>query len=827
MTHSRSTASDVLHNSADLNLSLPQARLHPEDFKAERSSPRTLALKLFLILAGIIIALLPSIIATGVIPTDWLAINEPLHAVVETTGSVAAILMAVFLIAKSEDVYAGPSFLVAMGLLSMGILDLLHASTSAGHGFVLLRNLAGFIGALWFASTWLPGVYFDKARMWRRWLPWAVIVLSLGIGIWILWQRDRIPLMMEEETFTPAAVTLNLFSGGLFLAAALRLLIDFGRLQKPAIYLFAWIAMLFGVANLTFPASELWDAKWWFWHSLRLLSYLLALGFIIREHQRTISDLRIAVAKHQSAEDALTRYQDHLEELVEERTAELKETNDALELQSRERKFVEEALRKSEERLEAVVDTSHNVIWLKDTQGHYLLVNRQYEAIFHVSRDQIKDRTDYDIFPEEIADVLWSNDLRVLEANTSLEFEEVFAHNGRTHIYLSNKYPLLDVNGVPYAICSISTDITERKRAEEREISERKKAEGWLHSLIAATQDAMISIDRENRVVLFNPAAEKTFGYSEAEIRGRDIDHLISGALEPEASDDIGLEAEPRIPGGIRNVEARRKSGEVFPAEMSITRIVDDNEIAYAAFVRDISEKKHLQQRLVESERLAAVGATASKLGHEIANPLNSMSITVQLLERRLASERSIADESVRSTLDVIKIEIRRLTALLNDFRSFYRRDRYNFRATEIGTVIQDVLGLESANYLDHGIETEMIFPDDLPLIAADRDKIKQALINLCKNAAEAMPDGGKITVRAYGSGERIVIEIADTGPGIPDGIDILQPFTTTKPEGTGLGLMIVRQIISAHGGTLTFTSARGKGTTFSLTLPRLDSRQT
>ena len=814
---------------------IPQPTTKPSDNFTERSGAplahvlphamtRTRFLQLSLVLAGILIGWLPWIV-TDALPPQWVTANEPLHATVETTGAIAAVLMAIFLIVKSPERYAGESFLVAMGFLSMGILDLFHAVTSVGHGLLLLRNLAGFAGALWFASIWFPWLASEKRVACRKRLPAAVVGASLGLAVWILADRQRFPVMMEAGELTPTAIIVNLISGGLFLAAALRLLIDFGRLKKPEIYLFAWIAMLFGVANLTFPGSELWDAKWWFWHSLRLFSYLLALGFIIREHQRTISDLYVALAKHKSAEEALTSYQDHLEELVEQRTAELAETNDTLELEIRERKSVEEALRKSEERLETVVDTSHNIICLKDTQGRYLLVNRQYEAIFHVSRDEIKDRTDHDIFPEEIADTLWSHDLQVLEAKTSLEFEEVFAHNGHQHVYLSNRYPLLDVNGATYAICSIYTDITKRKLAEEHEISERKKAEGWLQSLIATTQDAVISIDRDHHVLLFNPAAEKTFGYSEAEIRGHDIDSLISDTLEPELA-DVKFGDGARIPAGVRSVQARRKSGEVFPVEISITRIVDDDEIAYAAFIRDVSEKKRLEQRLVESERLAAIGATASKLGHEIANPLNSMSITIQLLERRLAKERCIADENVRSTIDVIKLEIRRLTALLNDFRSLYRRDRYNFRRTSVDAVIQGVLGLEAANYLERGIQTEMICPDDLPLIAADSDKLKQALLNLCKNAAEAMPNGGKITVRAQSLGQQVAIEVADTGPGIPEGIDIMQPFATTKPEGTGLGLVIVRQIVSAHGGTLTFTSASGKGTVFRLMLPRFESSE-
>ena len=117
-------------------------------------------------------------------------------------------------------------------------------------------------------------------------------------------------------------------------------------------------------------------------------------------------------------------------------------------------------------------------------------------------------------------------------------------------------------------------------------------------------------------------------------------------------------------------------------------------------------------------------------------------------------------------------------------------------------------------------MSVEQNLPTDLPLVMADRDKLKQVLLNLCKNAFEAMPEGGTLTVRLHNFGEHITLEVADTGMGIPAGVDIFEPFVTTKSEGTGLGLPIVRQIVVAHSGTLTYTSEPSKGTTFTVTLP-------
>jgi len=235
----------------------------------------------------------------------------------------------------------------------------------------------------------------------------------------------------------------------------------------------------------------------------------------------------------------------------------------------------------------------------------------------------------------------------------------------------------------------------------------------------------------------------------------------------------------------------------------------------------EIAERQRLQEQLVENGRLAAIGATAAKFAHEVGNPLNGMFLTAQRLERHLAGQPCYSDQAVQSTLRRLRDEISRLTHLLNEFRSLSRREQYNFQPTSLAMVAGEIFAMEAENYAAGGILVEQDFPADLPLVQADRDKLKQALWNLCKNSVEAMPQGGTLTLNAYSSGADVVLEIGDTGVGIPSGVDIFEPFTTTKSSGSGLGLVVVRQIVAAHGGNLTYTSEPGKGTAFRLTLPQ------
>jgi two-component system sensor kinase FixL len=375
-----------------------------------------------------------------------------------------------------------------------------------------------------------------------------------------------------------------------------------------------------------------------------------------------------------------------------------------------------------------------------------------------------------------------------------------------------------------------TAELAKANKQLEREIFVRIQAEqaarrdgDWLRSLIQTSQDAVVSIDREGQIVLFNPAAERIFGFTADEIVGQKVNVLMA---EPYALEHDGYISQyertgiAHATGQTRLFMGRRKNGEQFPIEVSLTRVPADENVPYAAFIRDVSEKSRLQAQLLESERLAAIGSTAAKIGHEIANPLNGMYLTVQLLDQRIAKELPDLDGQIRANIKKLREEITRLNQLLQQFRALARRDKYDFRSIDIADLIEDVITAEQPVAATAGIEIERAAEAHLPAIQGDWDKLKQVFLNLIKNAMEAMPSGGKITIAASAASGMVKIQIADSGVGIPPDIDIFEPFATTKKQGTGLGLVIVRQIVTAHHGTIFYTSEAGKGTVFIVSFP-------
>ncbi len=355
------------------------------------------------------------------------------------------------------------------------------------------------------------------------------------------------------------------------------------------------------------------------------------------------------------------------------------------------------------------------------------------------------------------------------------------------------------------------------------EAVERKRAEAWLLSLIQTTQDAVLSIDRQGRIILFNPSAERMFGYAQAEIIGQKINILMPA---PYAGEHDGYiehyerTGEARAIGRTRRVEAKRKTGELFPIELSVAIARTETETRYSAFIRDISETVQLQEGLLEREHLAAIGTTAAAFAHEVGNPLNGMSLTAQILERRLLRRAEPVEENIRTPLCTLMGEIRRLSLLLDEFRTLARRHVPECRPLHLAQLVTEVLTAEAPGFAAAGVQLRYQLPPDLPLISADSEKLRQAVLNVCKNALEAMPQGGTLSVAITHLDSQLRLDISDTGVGIPEGIDIFEPFVTTKAQGTGLGLTITRQILAAHGGSLTYQSTPGEGTRFALTLP-------
>lgn len=609
---------------------------------------------------------------------------------------------------------------------------------------------------------------------------------------------------------------------------------------------------------------------------------LAVMGFVIadaRTPEAHMVDLVLAVAsqlgsvmRHKQTEDELAksearlrRSRDELEIRVTARTVQLTIANEALHAEMIERKRTQEEMQSRVRQQEAVVHIGHLALLgtpvpalLQEACNHVaellqvefckvlelqpdgqslllragvgwnegLVGQAKVEAGAHsqagytlscgkpVIVEDLRNETRFD-GPPLLVDHGVVSGISVVIAGVDRPFGVLGAHTSKRRRFQNEDIHFLE------SIAHVLSEAIERARFE----LVLQRSESWLRNLIATTQDAVLSIDRQGAIVLFNPSAQRMFGYTEEEVVGKKVNLLMG---EPYATEHDGYieryerTHEPRAIGRIRTVTAKRKNGELFPIELSVTEIALDEHVHYAAFIRDISDKARLQERLVDQERLATVGITAAKIGHELANPLNSISLALQALEQRVRKIATPQDsDQTAASIAKVRNEVSRLNNLLLDFRAFSRRETFRFRQAQLSELIDDVIEMEGPRLANDKVQLEKESPHDLPEIIVDSDKLKQVLLNLCKNAAEAMPEGGKITVKVMASDKEFTLEVSDTGAGIPPGTDIFAPFFTSKKEGTGLGLTIVRQIIAGHGGDISYHSQPGKGTTFRITLPR------
>jgi diguanylate cyclase (GGDEF)-like protein/PAS domain S-box-containing protein len=290
--------------------------------------------------------------------------------------------------------------------------------------------------------------------------------------------------------------------------------------------------------------------------------------------------------------EQLVTSNDQLEQLVSERTCELQTINQQLEKEIEERIQAEEDLKLSKDRLLSIINNSTALIGLKDTKGQYILVNRQYEALFNVNNQNIQGKTDYDLLPTEVADRLVENDKKVLEASKHLQFEEEMPHEDGLHTYISVKFPLFDTQGIPYRVCSISTDITERKRSEEKMRQ--------LSSALEQTADIVLITDKNGIIEYVNQGFERVTGYRKVEAQGRKPAILNSGKqsrafyktlwetiLGGEVFSDIFIN--------------RNKEGGIFYEEKTITPLKDSkgNITHFIATGKDISKRMANHERIL------------------------------------------------------------------------------------------------------------------------------------------------------------------------------------------------------------------------------------
>jgi signal transduction histidine kinase len=240
-----------------------------------------------------------------------------------------------------------------------------------------------------------------------------------------------------------------------------------------------------------------------------------------------------------------------------------------------------------------------------------------------------------------------------------------------------------------------------------------------------------------------------------------------------------------------------------------------------AVMCESLQDQIQPEQRAQGAERLALLGTMAAVFAHEVGNPLSGISLSLKCVESQL-EKHEVNDPSLISMIRGAIGEIDRLGSLLKEFRTLVPAQTLDLKCADLVKVAEEALALEMMAYRAAGITVKLAFEDALPLVKLDTAKIKQVILNLCKNAVEAMPGGGCLTIKGYRSRGMVVLEISDDGVGVPDGINIFELFKTTKPAGTGLGLPLVQQIVSAHKGTVAYKSEPGRGATFKVSLAHL-----
>jgi signal transduction histidine kinase len=232
----------------------------------------------------------------------------------------------------------------------------------------------------------------------------------------------------------------------------------------------------------------------------------------------------------------------------------------------------------------------------------------------------------------------------------------------------------------------------------------------------------------------------------------------------------------------------------------------------------NVTDRKQPAQKAQETERLALVGTMAAVFAHEVANPLSGLSASLRFVENDL-EKKNFDVPLLRATVQGAMREVDRLVLLLNQFRSLALPQSLDLKPTDLQEIIEDILTAEKLACRTAGITIKTDF-ESLPLIRMDSAKMKQVVLNLCKNAIEAMRGGGCLVIKVYRFDLMVILEISDNGIGVPHDVNIFELFKTTKPCGSGLGLAVVRQIVTAHNGTINYTTELGHGTTFKVCLP-------
>ena len=482
--------------------------------------------------------------------------------------------------------------------------------------------------------------------------------------------------------------------------------------------------------------------------------------------------------------------------------------------------------------LAALVESSQDAIVSKTLDGIVTSWNRAAEHIFGYAAAEMVGRPLSLLLPpwrsDELREIL--DRIRRGERVERYETERRRKDGAIIQVELTVS-PIRDRDGQIVGASKIARDMTAAKRAAAA-LAER---EAHLRSILDTVPDAMIVIDEHGVVRSFSAAAERMFGYRAAEVCGQNVSMLMPSPYRENHDGYLArylATGERRIIGRGRVVTARRRDGATFPIELSVGEVRGQGHRLFTGFLRDLTKRQHTLSRLHELQselshvtRLAEMGQMVSNLAHEVNQPLTAATNYLEAGRRFLARRDNAGLQRAESAIDNALAQTARVADLVRRLRAFVRKDEAERRPEDVGQIIEEASALALIGARESGVKVQLRCAPALPRVPVDKVQIQQVVINLFRNAVEAMAGSERreLTLSASaGANGAVEIRVADSGPGIaPEIADrLFQPFVTTKPQGMGVGLSICHSIIEAHGGELRVEPNPEGGAVFSFSLP-------
>jgi two-component system sensor kinase FixL len=485
--------------------------------------------------------------------------------------------------------------------------------------------------------------------------------------------------------------------------------------------------------------------------------------------------------------------------------------------------------------LAAIADSSDDAIVSKTLDGIVTSWNRAAERIFGYTAEEMIGRPISLLIAPGHADETPLILDRIRRGEWIERYETERRHKDGHLIAISlTVSPIRDEAGRIIGASKIARDLTAAKR-DHAALLER---EAHLRSILDTIPDAMVVIDERGIVQSLSATAERMFGFTANEVCGRNVSLLMPSPHRENHDDYLARylrTGERRIIGLGRVVAGQRKDGTTFPMELEVGEVRGRGHRLFTGFVRDLSERQHTERRMQELQselshvsRLSEMGQMVSALAHEVNQPLTAATNYVEAARLVLTSGGDVALDRLKSVVDNVSAQITRATQIIHRLREFIKKGETEQRAEDVTKVITEASALALIGTRERGVKLLLRSAPNLPPVLIDTIQIQQVIVNLMRNAIEAMElsERRELTIASeINEDRRVWISIVDTGPGIaPEIADrLFQPFVTTKAQGMGVGLSICRSIIEGHGGELAMEANPEGGTIFRFSLPAVE----